>query len=566
MNGSYRYKHNPIVRNIFLAMLAPTILMNLTTAIGSMADTVIIGHYLDDLSLSVVTFATPIFMVINTVAALFAVGGCIAMSIDSGKGAKETANHAFSLSIELLAAVGIIFLLAGIFASGTITHWLGAGEDVFESTRQYSQIILCGAPVFTLNIGLAFFVRNDGRPTLSMVGMFSSIVVDIILNFVFVGHMGMGIPGAAYSTVLGQLVSILIICTHFFSGKNTLKFHITFDKTVWRIVQNGASSALHFVYQFLTILIINHLLSRLAGTNGVVIYTVVFNLSTVSLSVFEGISQTIQPMVSNYYGEKSFRNIRETLRLAVVSAIIICGAVTLALELFPEIVPALFGIEDAVLICDSAAAVRIFATSMIIMTINVVIGYYLQSTERNFMAAVLISLRCFVLFLGATLVLGMCFGMNGVWAAYTVAEVLAFLIILIMVRVKQKALSRKDSAVNFLLLDCATEQAISGYTYDCCENNFAEYVAAVAKHLSNDETLGEALCKDTVSYLSKLADCCVAQKGKFVEVEINSREGKVIIRDNLNHTVIAEGLRSAVQYGSTADYGPVLGWNRMCIG
>ena len=255
MKSIYRYKHNPIVRNIFLAMLAPTILMNLTTAIGSMADTIIIGHYLDDRSLSVVTFATPIFMVINTVAALFAVGGCIAMSIDSGKGEKETANRAFSLSIELLAAVGILFLFVGMFASNTITHWLGAGEDVFESTRQYAQIILCGAPVFALNIGIAFFVRNDGRPILSMIGMFSSIAVDIILNFVFVGYMEMGIPGAAYSTVLGQLVSIFVICTHFFSARKTLKFCFTFDRTVWRIIQNGSSTALHFVYQFLTILI-----------------------------------------------------------------------------------------------------------------------------------------------------------------------------------------------------------------------------------------------------------------------------------------------------------------------
>ena len=71
MNDKYLYKHNPIVKRIFLSMLAPTILMNLTTAIGSVADTIIIGQYLDDLSLSVVTFATPIFMLINTFAALF---------------------------------------------------------------------------------------------------------------------------------------------------------------------------------------------------------------------------------------------------------------------------------------------------------------------------------------------------------------------------------------------------------------------------------------------------------------------------------------------------------------
>ena len=255
MNTTYVCKHNPIVRKIFLSMLLPTILMNLTTAIGSVADAIIIGQYLDDLSLSVVTFATPIYMVINTFAALFAVGGCIAMGIDAGKGDKTSANQAFSLSIELLAITGILFLLSGIFFIDIITKWLGAGEDVFEAVKEYSRIVLVGGPVFVMNIGLAFFVRNDGRPTLSMIGMFSSIAVDIVLNFVFVGFLGMGVSGAAYSTVLGQLVSIIVIGTHFLSSKNTLKFRLVFNSTAFRIVKNGISSALHFVYQFLTILI-----------------------------------------------------------------------------------------------------------------------------------------------------------------------------------------------------------------------------------------------------------------------------------------------------------------------
>ena len=253
MKDNYLYKHNPIVKRIFLSMLAPTILMNLTTAIGSVADTIIIGQYLDDLSLSVVTFATPIFMLINTFAALFAVGGCITMSIDAGKGDKKSANRAFSLSIELLYFIGILLYFAGAFFSNTITGWLGATGEVFGLVEQYSRIILIGGPVFVLNIGLAFFVRNDGRPTLSMVGMFSSIIVDIILNFVFVGYLDYGVSGAAYSTVIGQIVSILIICTHFFSSKNTLKFNFTLNKNICRVIKNGVSSALNFVYQFLLI-------------------------------------------------------------------------------------------------------------------------------------------------------------------------------------------------------------------------------------------------------------------------------------------------------------------------
>ena len=115
MDKKYFYKRNPIVGKIFMTMLIPTILMNLTTALASFADTIIIGYFLDDLALSVVTFATPIYMIINTFGALYAVGGSIAMGIDSGKGDKKAANKVFSISVELIVLTGLILVALGIF-------------------------------------------------------------------------------------------------------------------------------------------------------------------------------------------------------------------------------------------------------------------------------------------------------------------------------------------------------------------------------------------------------------------------------------------------------------------
>lgn len=540
MNDKYLYKHNPIVKRIFLSMLAPTILMNLTTAIGSVADTIIIGQYLDDLSLSVVTFATPIFMLINTFAALFAVGGCITMSIDAGKGDKKSANQAFSLSIELLSFIGILFFFAGTFFSNTITGWLGASGEVFGLVEQYSRIILIGGPAFVINIGLAFFVRNDGRPTLSMIGMFSSIIVDIILNFVFVGYLGYGVSGAAYSTVIGQIVSISIIATHFFSSVNTLKFYFTLNKNICRVIKNGVSSALNFVYQFLIILIMNHILVKLAPANGVIIYTVVFNLSTVSLSVFEGISQTIQPMISTYFGEKSFKNIKATLRLAFITILVICGSVTLLLEIFPQLVPIIFGIDDSVLIQESAVAVRIFATSMIIMTINVVIGYYLQSTEKTTLSTILVSLRSFVFLLSSTIILGLIFGINGIWASYTIAEVSAFIFIVSFLSAKKAKNSIKT-----------VENGIYCLTFNCSEDKLEDFISYAESFIKKNNFCTE-VCDNVSHYLSMLKEFSVIKNSKFIEIEINNIDNKIIIRDNLKRTTISEDA-------------PVLGWNRLCI-
>lgn len=550
MKDNFSIKHNPIVKRIFLAMLAPTILMNLTTAIGSVADTIIIGQYLDDLSLSVVTFATPIYMIINTFAALFAIGGCVSMSVDAGKGDKNSANRAFSMAMELLCFTGLLLLISGLFFSNPITHCLGADAAVFDKVEEYSRIILLGGPLFVLNIGLAFFVRNDGRPNLSMIGMFSSIAIDITLNFVFVGGMGMGVSGAAYSTVIGQIVSILIVSTHFFSSKNTLKFKPVFNKNLWRITKNGISSSLHFVYQFLIILIMNHFLTKIAGPNGVVIYTVIFNLSTVSLSVFEGISQTIQPMISNYYGERSYKNIKETLRLSINTIFAICGSVTVFLELFPQLIPIAFGVDDLFLIEQSSTAVRIFATSMVIMTFNVVLGYYLQSTEQTFISSLFVSLRCFIVLLCATFALGLIFNLNGIWAAYTVAEVVSLLIISVLIHIKRK---KSCTEINILLLESSVESGIYCLTFRCkTANDYNTFISSVLE-AAKKANLNPEKCNITVNLLNKFKD--FLKNDKFIEVEINSIDQKVIIRDNLKYEA----------FDCDAEFSPVLGWNRVCV-
>ena len=564
MEQAFYYKNNPLVKNIFLKMLFPTILINLTTAIASLGDTVIIGYFLDDIALSVVTFVLPIFMIINTFAALFAVGGSIGMSIDTGKGDKAQANRIFSLSVELLFTLGMIVLFCGVFFGHQITTWLGAGPDVYDMVYIYAMIIMVGAPFIMLNTGLAFFVRNDGRPTLAMVGMFASIVVDLTTNFLFVGPMQMGVAGAAYSTVLGQVVSMLIIGSHLFSKKCTLRFRITFKAGTIRIVRNGFSTALHFIYQFLTILLMNHFVVSLAGTGGMVVYTVVFNLYTVSLSLFEGISQTIQPMVSTYYGEKSNHNIKNTMRYAVITAIVLCGAVTVLLELFPQVVPLIFGIEDALLVAQSAVAVRIYSVSMIIMTINVVIGYYLQSSEYSFMSAVLVSLRCCILFLGCAFILGKIFGMNGIWAAYTVAEVLTFGIFCLMNLAKQKSLSKTGIDADFYLLDQKVEKNTQCFTFCSTKDSFAEFSSTVNEAMEQATELNPGVVLDGKAYLGLLQEC-PQTKQQYIEVEINGFEHKVIIRDDLNHETILNNVQTALTNGSKAEYGPVLGKNRICL-
>ena len=564
MVNSFSVKRSPLVIKTFLSILVPTILMNLTTAIGSMADAVIIGQYLDELSLSVVTYATPIYMIINMIAALFAIGGCIAVSVDTGKGDKTGANKAFSISAICLVFLSMILFFAGVFFSRQITFLLGAGNElVFDKVKTYVQIILLGAPIFILNIAGAFFVRNDGRPTLSMVGMISGMGIDIILNLVFVGFMSMGVAGAAISTVIGQGVGLIIVGSHFLSKKNTLKFRFAFDSSVCRIIKNGFGSALSFVYQFVTIMVMNHYVVRLSGPEGIVIYTVVFNLCTVSLAVFEGLSQTTQPMISLYFGEKSNKKIKDSVKLSVLSAVIICGSVMAILEAFPAIVPHMFGISESGLIQQSALAVRIYTTSMFIMTLNVIIGNYLQSIEFGQITSVLVSLRCCVLLLVCVFVLGELFGLGGIWAAYTVAEILTFIVFMVINIIKREKLSKNNVSADIFFLDKRVEESCKSLVYKCNTNEYESFCNEIKTIADKIAIYNEKMLITALEYLTKLEDVIVDKKGKYIEVEFNAYDKKIIISDNLSHDKLKADFAKITD--EDIEYGPVLGLNRISI-
>ena len=238
------------------------------------------------------------------------------------------------------------------------------------------------------------------------------------------------------------------------------------------------------------------------------------------------------------------------MRLAIIAIFVICGCVTLFLELKPELVPIVFGIDGVVMVEKAAVAVRIFATSMIIMTINVVIGYYLQSTEQNLMASVIVSLRCFALFLAATFGLGILFGLNGVWAAYTVSEILTLFIIVCMVKYKQKKLMKSGINSNFMLLDDTVEKGAVSYICNLKKNNYDDYLLAVEKAVQ-ESNMDENSIRTAIDYLRELKSSAEQDKAKYIEVEINSTINKIIIRDNLKRAT---------------EFDTVLGWNRICIG
>ncbi len=197
----------------------PAVIAMLVNAIYNIVDRIFIGKYVGESALAGLTITFPIMMLIFAFASLIGVGGASLLAIKLGAKDEKGASRVFgnSLSFGIIMTVfisGIIFLNLE-----SLLKLFGASDTVLEVAITYMRIILSGFIFQMLSFILSGFVRTEGQPLLSMLALMVSAIVNIVLDYVFIKMFGFGVAGAAYATILGQLVGLIILLNFYLKGK-----------------------------------------------------------------------------------------------------------------------------------------------------------------------------------------------------------------------------------------------------------------------------------------------------------------------------------------------------------
>ena len=276
-----------------------------------LADTFFVSAKMGADGLTALNLAISIYSFINGTGLMIGIGGGTKYSIYRSRREEEKGNRVFTAALAMGFLIGIILFAVGIFAARPLSILLGAEGKIIEMTTVYLRTILCFSPCFICNNIFLAFVRNDGNPRLSMIGMLVGSFSNVVLDYIFIFPADMGMFGAAFATGLAPVISMLILSRHKFSGKNG--FHLQTDGSFWRYAKGipglGASSFINEVSSGVVLIVLNLLILGISGNTGVAAYGVIANLALVALSIFTGISQGSQPLLSKYYGEGNGANI-----------------------------------------------------------------------------------------------------------------------------------------------------------------------------------------------------------------------------------------------------------------
>lgn len=405
------------------------VILNICGMIGLscyiLADTFFISNGLGANGLTALNLAIPIYSFIHGSGLMFGMGGATKYSIYRGQKEYKNADKSFSSTIGIMSLLAVIFVLTGIFFSEKLTILLGADKDVFHLTKTYIQVILIFAPAFMMNDIMTCFVRNDGNPKLSMIGMMAGSFSNIILDYLFIFPLDMGIFGAVLATGFAPVISLAVLSRHWLAKQN--QFHLVridhFFPLTGNIISLGVPSFITEMASGIVIIVFNAIILRLQGNIGVAAYGVVANLSLVVISIYTGIAQGTQPILSRVYGYGERESQKQILKYALKTMLALSWGIYLIFLLFANSVVSIFNREQNIQLQQIAeSGLKLYFTAIPFVGFNIIISSYFTSIEKALPAQIVSLSRGFLVIIPMAFFLSFLLKMTGVWLSFPITE------------------------------------------------------------------------------------------------------------------------------------------------
>lgn len=406
-----------------------------------LADTFFISKALGATGLAALNFSISIYSVIHGFGLMIGIGGATRFSILKSQNEEKRANVVFTTCMKLGIFIGVILAIIGVFGSKSLALILGADISTLPLTKIYLTTILCFSPLFIVNNILLAFVRNDNNPKLSMIAMLTGSFMNIVLDYIFMFPLGMGMFGAAFATGIAPVISISIMSIHFIKGKSNFRF--IRNRIRWTpindILSLGLAAFIGEVSSAVVLITFNLVILRFRGNLGVASYGIVANIALVGISVFTGIAQGIQPLVSKGYGMDNHVVLKKVMKYALITSLSIASLIYLTVSYNADIIIGIFNSEQNIEVAQIAKkGLRIYFLGFFFAGLNIIIAMYLSAIEHTIEAFTISILRGFIIIVPLVFLLSSILNMTGIWLTFVLTESAVTIIAIIMASLKKR--------------------------------------------------------------------------------------------------------------------------------
>ncbi len=402
------------------------------TYLYNVVDGIFVGQGVGSAALGAVNIGVPFITFVVAIAAMFPMGGATVVAIRMGRGDHEGANHAFMSAFSLTVLLSVLLMIVGMVFSQQIVDFSGARNlsiEMREMSAQYLFYYSAFSFPMLMTTCLCVFVRNDGAPTLSFIGMCVGALTNIFLDWLFIFPLHMGVIGAAVASGLGQVVSLVVLLSHFVMKKGALRIKpFKIDCLLMKkICMRGVPEAVTQLTTPVTALCYNLMLARLMGDIGISTFSVLSFIYSLANAILSGVAQGLQPLWGRCYGTRDTEEMGWYLRCGMFINSILSILIYGGLCLFAKPVICIFN-RDVALVQAASAALPLFSLSFIPMAVNLIYTAFLFSTKRTGAADAIAISRGIVVKALAIFCIPVLFGSNAIWIAPLIAEAITLVL------------------------------------------------------------------------------------------------------------------------------------------
>lgn len=434
---------NGSIKPMYFRYLSAAFSSAMIISVYSIVDTAMVGQYHGPQGTAALAVVAPVWNIIYSLGLLMGIGGSVIFSTKRGSERSDGSENQYFTSAVTGAVILSILAWGGIMCfERPILTFFGADESLLALAQEYMRPIKYVFPLFLFNQMLAAFLRNDGAPALATLGVLSGGIFNVLGDYFFVFTCDMGIYGAGLATAIGSCISFLVMLTHFFSKKNTLRL-VHPERLVRKlreITVTGFSTFFIDVAMGILTVLFNRQIMRYLGADALAVYGPIIQVSTFVQCCAYSVGQAAQPIISTNFGAGKGERIKETLRLALWTTVFF-GVFWTALSMAcPNVYIRIFIAPTPEILNMAPAIVRTYALSFLLLPFNIFSTYYFQAIMKPKAAFVVSVARGLAISGILILLLPALVSADAIWFAMPVTELLVMLYAAAMIRTYTRAL------------------------------------------------------------------------------------------------------------------------------
>lgn len=446
---------NAPVTSLMVKFAVPSIIAMLVGALYNIVDQLFIGQAVGPLGNAATNIAFPFSTSCLSLALLFGIGGASCFNLNMGRGEREKAPYFVGNAAVMMLLCGVLLMVITKLFLTPLLNLFGSPADVLPLAQEYVRITSWGFPFMIITTGGGHLIRADGSPRMTMLCNLLGAVINTGLDALFVLGFQWGMAGAAYATIIGQIISgtvAIIYLTRYKTVHVGLKHLRIRWKYTGRIMAIGMASCINQLAMMVVQIAMNNLLKHYGALSvygesiPIAVSGIVMKVNQITFSIVIGLGQGAQPIISFNYGAEKYERVSKAFRSAITVGAAVAVSAFILFQLFPREIIAAFGTGSDEYFDFGVKFFRVFLFFTWLNCLQPIASTFFTSIGKSVKGAFLSLTRQILFLLPPMIVLPLFMGIDGILWSGPLADLLSGIACVIMLIVEFRIMRRQENA------------------------------------------------------------------------------------------------------------------------